>query len=973
MTAQSANDAPPHTHVERPLFARVIHRFPVAIILGWIGFVIFLGATLQPLEVVGAERAVSLSPDDAPSLRAMRHIGKVYKEGSSDSTAMIVLEGDKPLGDEAHKFYDDMIRKLRGDTKHVQHIQDWWGDPLTSAGALSNDGKAVIVQVNLAGNQGEALANDSVVAVRNIVNSTPPPPGVKVWITGASALATDTRESGDKSTAKITLTSVAVICMMLLLVYRSLFTVILLLLTVGIELSAARGIVAAIGETGAIGLTTFAISLLTSLSIAAGTDYGIFIVGRYQEARQAGEDKETAFYTMYRGTAHVILGSGLTIAGAMFCLNFARMPSFHTLGIPCAAGLLMAIAVALTLGPAIVVVGGRFGLFEPKRKLQFRGWRRIGTAIVRWPAPILAATLALALIGLVTLPGYQPSYNDRAYLPASIPANQGFAAADRHFSPARMKPEILMIESDHDMRNPADFLILNKVAKALIDIPGISRVQAITRPDGTPMAHTTLPFLLSMSNAFQQQNLKFQETRMEDLLTQADDLAKMTAIMRNMYSLLMELNAITHQTVVVTHQIEDKTNELRDHIADFEDFWRPIRSYFYWEKHCYDIPICWSIRSVFDTIDGIDSITDKMHALVGDLDRVDELIPQVTAQLLPQIEILDSMRNMMLSMHSTMAGIFGQMDSSNDNATAMGHAFDDAKNDDSFYIPPDVFKNKDFKRAMDSFLSSDGHAARFIILHRGDPATNEGMKSVDAIHTAAEEALKVTPLEDAKIYLYGTAAVFKDFAAGAQWDLLIAGVSSLCLVFVIMLVLTRALIAAAAIVGTVALSLGASFGLSVLVWQYLLSTPLHWLVLAMSVIVLLAVGSDYNLLLVSRFREEVHAGLNTGIIRAMGGTGKVVTNAGLVFAFTMASMVVGDLRVIAQVGTTIGLGLLFDTLIVRAFMTPAIAALLGRWFWWPMRVRTRPASTLLRSMGPRPWVRALVNQELPRQPEYTRP
>ncbi len=137
--------------------------------------------------------------------------------------------------------------------------------------------------------------------------------------------------------------------------------------------------------------------------------------------------------------------------------------------------------------------------------------------------------------------------------------------------------------------------------------------------------------------------------------------------------------------------------------------------------------------------------------------------------------------------------------------------------------------------------------------------------------------------------------------------------------------------------GTVALSLGASFGLSVLVWQYLLGIQLHWLVLAMSVIVLLAVGSDYNLLLVSRMKEEIGAGINTGIIRAMGGTGKVVTAAGLVFAFTMASMVVSDLRVIGQVGTTIGLGLLFDTLVVRAFMTPSIAALLGRWFWWPQR------------------------------------
>ena len=148
--------------------------------------------------------------------------------------------------------------------------------------------------------------------------------------------------------------------------------------------------------------------------------------------------------------------------------------------------------------------------------------------------------------------------------------------------------------------------------------------------------------------------------------------------------------------------------------------------------------------------------------------------------------------------------------------------------------------------------------------------------------------------------------------------------------------------------------------ISVLVWQYIVGAKLHWMVLAMSIIVLLAVGSDDSLLLVSRFKEEIHAGLKTGIIRAMGGTGKVVTSAGLVFAFTMASMVVSDLRIIGQVGTTIGLGLLFDTLVVRSCMTPSIAALLGRWFWWPIKVRPRPASTMLRPTGPRPLVRSLL-------------
>jgi len=180
-----------------------------------------------------------------------------------------------------------------------------------------------------------------------------------------------------------------------------------------------------------------------------------------------------------------------------------------------------------------------------------------------------------------------------------------------------------------------------------------------------------------------------------------------------------------------------------------------------------------------------------------------------------------------------------------------------------------------------------------------------------------------------------------------------------------MLIITRSLVAAITIVGTVLLSLGASFGLSVLLWQDILGKELHWMVLAMSVILLLAVGSDYNLLLVSRFKEEIHAGIKTGIIRSMAGTGSVVTSAGLVFAATMATFAISPLRVMGQVGTTIALGLLFDTLIVRSFMMPSVAALMGRWFWWPQKVRTRPASQMLRPYGPRSAVRAHM---LPKDP-----
>jgi RND superfamily putative drug exporter len=716
-----------------------------------------------------------------------------------------------------------------------------------------------------------------------------------------------------------------------------------------------------------------------ALAMAAGTDYGIFFFGRYQEARQAGEDPETAFYSTYRGVAPVVLASGLTIAGAMLCLSFTRMPLFQTIGVPCAVGMLVSVAIALTLVPAVLAIGSGFGLFDPKRTIGVRRWRRVGTAIVRWPAPILAATCAIALIGLLTLPGYKTSYNDRLYIPKDIPANVGYAAADRHFSQARMMPEILMVESDHDMRNPADFLVLNKLAKGVFRVRGISRVQGVTRPEGTPIEHTSIPFLLSMRNAGQVQTLEFQKDRMNDMLKQANEMAKMINQMQRIYGLMQQLANTTHRMIGDTRDVAAVTEELRDHVADFEDFFRPIRSYFYWEKHCYDIPICWSLRSIFDSIDGVDEISDKLQGLVKEFAQLDALLPQMLEFFPPLMATMQTMRTMMLTMHGTMSGILAETDATSQDATALGKAFDAARNDDSFYLPPEVFKNKDFQRAMNSFLSPDGKAARFIISHRGDPATSEGIARIDQIKKAAEEALKGTPLASAKIYLAGTAATYKDFQDGSKYDLLIAGIAALCLIFIIMLIITRSLIAALVIVGTVALSLGASFGLSVLVWQYVLGIKLHWMVLPMSVIILLAVGSDYNLLLVSRFKEEIAAGINTGIIRAMGGTGKVVTSAGLVFAFTMASMVVSDLRIIGQVGSTIGLGLLFDTLIVRAFVTPSIAALLGRWFWWPQTVRPRAASQLLRPYGPRPMVRSLllraehrdddaVTTELPRSP-----
>ena len=934
---------------------RFLRTLAVPIILAWIVIIALLNTVVPQLEEVGKLRAVSMSPNDAPSMIATKRVGKVFQEYNTSSSVMIVLEGEKPLGADAHTFYDKVVQDLRADTTHVQHVQDFWGDTLTAKGAQSRDGKAAYVQVYIAGDQGETLANESVDAVRHIATESPAPPGVKAYVTGPAATSTDQNAVGDKSMELIEMVTFGVIAVMLLLVYRSIISTLLVLLMVVLELSGARGLVAFLGYHNVFGLTTFATNLLVTLAIAAATDYAIFLIGRYQEARRAGEDRESAYYTMFHGTAHVVAASGLTIAGATLCLHFTRLPYFQTMGFPLAIGMVMVVAMALTMGPALISVVTRFGrILEPRKNAKTRGWHRVGTATVRWPGGILVMAVVAALIGLIALPGYRTTYNDRIYLPKDVAANVGYDAAFRHFSQAKMNPDLMMVESDRDLRNPADFLVIDKIAKALKNVHGIAQVQTITRPDGDPIKHSTIPYTVGQQGTTQLMNNDYTQTNLDNLLAQANDLQDSIDAMTEMMNVQTQLAAVSQRMADKMKRTSDDMGDVRNHLSDFDDFFRPMRNYFYWEPHCFDIPVCYSLRSIFDTIDGFDTMSDDFQDLVPEMQQMADLMPKMVATMPKQIASMKHQKQVVLNQYQMQKAQQDQTIAMQRTGTAMSEAFDTAKNDDSFYLPPEAFETADFQRGLKLFMSPDGHAVRFTIIHQGDPLTPEGTARIEPLKVAAADAIKGTPLEGASIYLGGSAAMYNDMQIGADYDLMIVAAAALILIFIIMLVLTRAVVASAVIVGTVVLSLASAFGLSVLLWQHIIGIPLHWMVLPMSVIVLLAVGADYNLLLVSRIKEEIHAGLHTGIIRAMVGTGSVVTSAGLVFAFTMISMSVSKLIIIGQVGTTIGLGLLFDTLVVRSLMTPSIASLLGRWFWWPQLVRQRPL--------PQPWPKPAPQQ-----------
>ena len=927
---------------KRPFVARTVRLLAIPIIVFWGLIAVTTNTFIPKVEDVAAELAGPMIPTYAPSQAAMLHIGEKFQESTSTSLTMVVLEADHPLNDADHRYYDDLMLRLKNDPQHVQYVMDLWGKPFSAAGAQSVDGKSTFVLLRLAGDIGQIEANQSVDAVRAIVAKDTPPPGLKAYVSGAAPLASDTLAIANSSLNNITIVTIFLIIAMLLLVYRSPSTVLMPLATVLFEMLIAKGVVSTLGHFGVIPLSSFAVNIVVALTLGAGTDYGIFLMGRYQEARQLGETREEAYFTAYRSVTPIIVGSGLTIAGAGFCLSFARLDYFHTMGPAVAIAMLVTISAALTLGPAILTVGSLFGLFDPKRLVRGHLYRRIAASVVRWPVPILAASCAVVMIGALFVPTYRVSYDDRAYQPADAAANQGFAASDRHFPQSKLFSEMLMVESDHDMRNSADFISLDRVAGALIRVPGVAMVQSITRPLGRPLDRATLPYLFTTQGGASGQQLPFNQRSNADTDEQARIQADTVATLSKTIDLNQKLADDLHATVLTFENLQAVTEEINADISNLDDTFRPLKSYFYYEPHCFDIPLCYAFRSLFDGLDGIDSLREQIGNAVTDFQAVDALMPQLVAQLKIQRDQTQMLQSVIVQSYGPAHLQSTQTGQTFDDLINVGNDFDASRSDSFFYMPREAFDNDDVKAGMQLMMSPDGKAARFIVTHEGNAMGPEGVEHVEKFPEAIQIALKETSLAGAKIYIGGAGSNNLDIKTYAASDLLIVAIAAFILIFLIMLFITRSLMAALVIPGTVAFSFAGAFGLSVLVWQHLIGLHLHWLVLPITFIILVAVGSDYNLLLIARVKEELGAGLHTGLIRALGSTGGVVTSAGLVFAFTMLAMLTSDLRTIGQVGTTVCIGLLLDTLIVRSFIVPCLLRLFGPWFWWPTLVRRRP-------------------------------
>ncbi|MCW2652474.1 MAG: putative rane protein MmpL family [Mycobacterium sp.] len=985
-------------------------RWPLLIIGFWIVLAATLSLTLPPLPVIAGRQQAAMLPDNAPVMVTSREIAEAFHDKGSDNVLLVVLTDEKGLGPADEKTFHTLVDRLRQNTRDVVAFQDVLSTPQVREVFTSRDNKAWYLPIGLAGDMGSPQGRLAYKHVADVVKQTVSGSTLTANMAGPAATTADLTDLSERDLHLIETGTVIMVLLILLIVYRNPLTMLVPLITIGISLATAQAALAGFAELG-LGVSSQTIIFMSGVMFGAGTDYAVFLISRYHDYVRLGADSDQAVKRALTSIGKVIAASAATVAVTFLAMIFTRLPVFSTVGPALAIAIGVAFLAAVTLLPAILVLAGRRGWIRPRRDLTSRFWRRSGIRIVRRPKTHLVASLIVLgfLAGCAGVARY--NYDDRKTLPASVESAAGYSAMARHFPLDSIIPEYLFVQSPHDLRNPKALADLEEMARRVSQLPGIAMVRGITRPMGESLEQAGLAYQAGevggkLNDASQQINGHTNDlntltngadllaTSLGDVRNQVGQavagvrgLVDALTFLQNQFGGGQTFNDIDNAAKLVS-SMQTLGATLGVNIAEVNatvGSVGPILTALDASPTCATDPACVDSRSQLQRLYAVrnSGTFDKVADLARQLQSTQATQTlESTAQGLRQG--LNTAANAMRSLAgadpggvpsrlATLQQGAGQLaDGSRrladgvqqlvEQTKKMGAGLGDAsgfllamKYDASspsmagFYIPPQLLTQDDFKKAAGIFISPDGHAARYLVQTKLNPFSVAAMDQVNSITDTARNSQPNTALADAKISMAGISPGLRDTRDYYNQDERFIVIATVIIVLLILIALLRSIVAPLYLICSVVISYLSALGIGVIVFQFILGQELHWSVPGLTFIILVAVGADYNLLLISRIRDESPHGVRFGVIRTVGSTGAVITSAGLIFAASMFGLLFASISMMVQAGFVLGMGILLDTFLVRTVTVPAIAALVGRANWWPARSPARLRSPVARA------------------------
>ncbi|MCY8309044.1 MMPL family transporter [Bacillus vallismortis] len=878
---------------------RAIIKFKWAIAAVILALTVILSLFSPNVTELANQKGQAQLPADAVSEKA----NAILKQAGEDNNSIsMVLTLDHAL----KKDTEDQLRTMIDKIKKIDGVEGVTS-PLTAEKEvkdqlISKDKKTVLVPVTITGSdkKAEKIADDMYKVV---------PDDVTAYITGASLINQDFAHSSEEGLKKTEVITVCLIIGLLLIVFRSVVTPFIPIVVVGFSYLISQSILGILVYNVDFPISTFTQTFLVAILFGIGTDYCILLLTRFREELANGYDKKEAVLIAYRTGGKTLFISGFAVLIGFSALGFAKFAIFQSaVGVAVGVGILM--IILYTLLPLFMVTLGE-KLFWPSKKVLSHSdnklWAFLGRHSVVRPFLFIVITVIITLPFILAYDD-QISFDSTAEISSDYQSVKALEAIKDGFGEGKAFPINVIVKGDKELTTADTIPYLGNVSKAIEKVDHVDSVMTITQPTGDTIKDLYID---------------------KQLNSVSDGLDKMAKGITDVQSGLTDIENGLNQMAGQTGSASDSSSG--GSLGDAADGLGKINQ----QLQLVSKQIS-QTGNTAQTVQQLTAISGQLGQIQTGLEQADQQLSGQQAQAGTLTETLKKLAGGVKSANDGLMKISDGTSASSDMLENMGKS--SSVRDTGIFIPDQVMKDKGFKKSIDQYSFADGKGVKLSVVLDSNPYSEQAITTINQIKKAVANEVDGTPLEDAQIVYGGVTSVNADLKELSTADFSRTMVIMIIGLFIVLTILFRSMIMPIYMIASLLLTYYTSISITELIFvNGLGNAGVSWAVPFFSFVILIALGVDYSIFLLDRFKEEVHLGIEQGVIKSMSKMGSVIITAAIILAGTFAAMMPSGVNTLMQVASVIIIGLLLYGLVILPLFMPAIIVTFGEGNWWPFR------------------------------------
>lgn len=859
-------------------------KWPVTVLMILFAVITFL---ISPnLTQLATEKGDVQLSDEQPSEQARAFL---EEHGEDNEMMSLVLEFDNSVKDNESDIntYIEEIGNIEG----VENIVNPFDFEESMQDNFINDENGVImIPMEYTGPANQI--SDAAAEVEEL-NET----DAKSSITSNELIQNTVEQDAMEGIQSTEIFTVIIVIAVLLIMFRSVVTPLVPVAVVGLAYLIGQSFVGWFVQWFGFPISPQTQSFLIVILFGIGTDYCILLLNRFKEELQF-HDKYEAVLRTFKTAGKTVFISGLSGAIVFGVLYFANFEIYRS-AVGVALGIIFLLLALFTVLPILMQLLGRYIFWPNIKKTEFKEsklWTPLGIFSLKYPTRIIFTVIAI-LIAVAFFYNDEVNYDSLEELDDNYSAVHATNVVSENFDEGQLFPVEVIISNGGDLMTSESLSRLEAVASTVSNVEGVKEVQTMTRPSGEVIDDFLVRNQLAEAN-----------DGMDDMVQGLDEISD---------GLTEASDGIANNDMA-----GGDLSELNQGIDDINNNISQITAY---------------MNETGDAAGAAQQLGQVQQGLTAMSQEVSAANTQMTEQ---QQAAATQMEELSSGLNDATSGIDEIQSGLEEVQTLLGNINDNKAVDQTgIHVPQEFLETDGIEDAVDQYSFGEDKALKMNVVLNVDPYSHEAMAVLDDVESTVNNELQRLERNDTTAYFAGVTSMNRDLDEISTDDYTRVVTIFIATLFVILAVIFRSLILPVTMIG----SIFVTYFASITITQWLLGLfglgDLNWAVPFFSLIIFAALGIDYSIFIIDRFREELaNKSIRDAIEHSIRRMGVTIITAVIILSGTFAALLPSGMIILIQVASIIIFALLFYAFIVLPLLVPAFVITFRRGNWWPFRM-----------------------------------